>query len=30
VLKVCTGKYKQVTPVTWVIFVVFILRFMMH
>ncbi|HHU36504.1 MAG TPA: NCS2 family permease [Treponema sp.] len=30
ILKVFTGKYKQVTPVTWIIFVVFILRFFMH
>lgn len=29
ILKVCTGKYKQITPVTWIIFVVFVLRFLM-
>ncbi|HOT61931.1 MAG TPA: NCS2 family permease [Treponemataceae bacterium] len=29
-LKVCTGKYKQIPVVTWVVFAVFILRFFLH
>jgi len=29
-LKVCTGKYKQLPVVTWVVFAVFILRFFLH
>lgn len=30
ILKVFTGKYKHISPVTWIIFVIFILRFFMH
>lgn len=29
-LKVCTGKYKQIPVVTWVVFAVFVLRFFLH
>lgn len=30
ILKACTGKYKQIPLVTWVIFAIFILRFILH
>ncbi len=30
ILKVFTGKYKMISPVTWVIFAIFIIRFILH